>query len=139
MQKFLAVTLLTLFTTNVIADVCPTIKDLKSRKAAHWQAFDSDNDKPLSATREARLRKAVAEFAMAEWSTSKSKNAIHCYYNDVHGSAMEAYFAKESTLPAKSSKYWYQVTGMIQCAAGADKCQFQSLPDMTHQLASSES
>lgn len=138
MQKIIAAILFSSLTTTVFADACPSIKDLQSRQYTRWKAFDSDDGKPLSATREAKLRHAAAHFAMAEWTGSHDKSVIHCYYNDKHGSAMEAYFAKESALPLKTSKYWYQVTGMMQCAAGADKCQFQTLPEMGHQLASTE-
>ena len=127
-----------IFSTNTFADICPSIQQLKNGKASYWKAHDSDDGKPLSAAREAKLKKAITKFAMAEWSNDKKKNIIHCYYNNAHGSAMEAYFAKESALPVKSSKYWYQVTGMMQCAAGADKCQFQVLPEMKHQLASNQ-
>lgn len=138
MQKIIAAILFSTLTTTVFADACPSIKDLQSHHASHWKAFDSDDGKPLSTARDAKLRHAAAHFAMAEWTSSHDKNVIHCYYNDKHGSAMEAYFAKESALPLKSSKYWYNVTGMMQCAAGADKCQFQALPEMGHQLASTE-
>jgi hypothetical protein len=51
---------------------------------------------------------------------------------------MEAYFSRDSKLLVTPSKYWYKVTGMLHCAAGADKCQFQALPEMKSQLASNE-
>lgn len=125
-----------MFAASANAENCPSVQDLQTNHTARWKAYDSDNDKPLSTARAEKLKHAVAHFAMAEWSNTKNKSTIHCYYNDQHGSAMEAYFAKDSTSPIKSSKYWYPVTGMMQCAAGAEKCQFQSLPGVEHQFAS---
>jgi len=139
MKSTLISLLLFLTAFAAFAENCPSIKELQSDKSHKWRAYDSDNDKPLPPLREAKLRKAIAEFVMAEWSQSTNKNMIHCYYHNAHGSPMEAYFAKESAMPAKSSKYWYQVSGMMQCAASAEQCQFQNLPDMTTQLASKES
>ena len=139
MLKLITATTCLLLSSSVFADNCPAVNEIKSSKAPHWKAFDSDNGKVLSAARQAKLKNAIVKFALAEWSNSSDKNTMHCYYNNAHGSSMEAYFAKDSVLPLKSSKYWYKVTGMMQCAAGADKCQFQSLPDMRHQLASKES
>lgn len=126
-----------LFATGANAEHCPSVHDLQTNHTARWKAYDSDSGQPLSVTRAAKLKLAVAHFAMAEWSNAQNKSVIHCYYNDEHGSAMEAFFAKDSTSPLKSSKYWYPVTGMMQCAAGAEKCQFQSLPGVEHQFAAS--
>jgi len=127
-----------LLVTTANAEKCPSVKDVQSNHAARWKAYDSDNGQALSAARAVKLKHAIAHFAMAEWSNSKNKSAIHCYYNNEHGSSMEAYFAKDSTSPINSSKYWYPVTGMMQCAAGADKCQFQTLPGVQHQFASND-
>ncbi len=127
------------FSVAAFAASCPSVHDLLSKKENHWQAYDSDSGRRLSSIREAKLKHDIIKFAMAEWSNTNDKSAIHCYYNNAHGSSMEAYFAKDSVLPLKTSKYWYKVTGMMQCAAAADKCQFQMLPDATHQLASKES
>ena len=138
MKKSIAITLSLLITTSAIADNCPNIIDLKSNKTLHWKAYDSDNGKPLSSERETRIKNAIKHFAMAEWTNTHDKSVIHCYYNNEHGSAMETYFAKDSVLPIRPSKYWYKVTGMMQCAAGADKCQFQVLPEMKNQLASND-
>ena len=124
---------------TTFAATCPSVHELTVKKESHWLAYDSDSGQRLTPTREAKLKHDINKFALAEWANTNDKSVIHCYYNNAHGSSMEAYFAKESVLPLKSSKYWYKVTGMMQCAAGADKCQFQALPEMTHQLASSES
>jgi hypothetical protein len=125
-------------TSPAFADSCPSAHELQSNHASRWKAYDSDDGQPLSAARTLKLQHSIAHFAMAEWSHSHNKNTIHCYYNNAHGSAMEAYFAKDSASPVKSSKYWYAVTGMMQCAAGADKCQFQSLPGAQQQFASND-
>lgn len=138
MLKLITLTTCLIFSSAVFADNCPTVPELKSGKAPHWKAFDSDSGKALSAARQTRLKDAIVKFSLAEWTNASDKSAMHCYYNNAHGSSMEAYFAKDSVLPVKPSKYWYQVTGMMQCAAGADKCQFQALPEMKHQLASKE-
>jgi hypothetical protein len=124
--------------THVYADTCPSVADLKTNKAKLWRAFDSDNGKPLPPAREARLKKEIVNFALAEWSHANNKSMMHCYYKNSDGSHIEEYFAKESISPKNNSKYWYPVTGMMQCAAGADQCQFQT-PAIKHQLAQNES
>jgi hypothetical protein len=135
-MRFLILILFSLISSlSAYADHCPSVDTLKNNKAASWKAYDSDNNKLLSPQREAKLRKQIAQFAMVEWSNAKDKSSIHCYYKNEQGSNMEAYFARDSASPIKSSKYWYPVTGMMQCAAGADKCAFQTLPEMQHRLA----
>lgn len=136
MKKFLLITTSMMISLNAIADTCPSIKMIKSSNHPHWKAFDSDNGKPLSITRTMRLKNEISEFVLAEWSSENHKNTVHCYYKNAHGSTLEAYFARESTSPATPSRYWYNVTGLMQCAASADKCQFQILPEMKKQFAS---
>lgn len=134
MNKLALLTYLIFATSITYADHCPSIKDIKANKASDWKAFDSDNHKPLSMLRETNLKHSIIHFALAEWSNANQKSSIHCYYNNANGSDMEAYFAKDSASPIQPSKYWYQVTGLMQCAAGSDKCGFQVLPGMKHQL-----
>lgn len=112
------------FSAAAQADICPSVKEIKSGHTKHWKAYDSDNDKPLSNIRTARFRRDISKFSIAEWSNVKHNNAIHCYYSNDDGSTLEAYFAKDHYLPNKQSRYWYRVTGMMQCAAGADRCDF---------------
>jgi hypothetical protein len=138
MQKLLVILLCIIYTTPACAEVCPAVDSLKSGKVKSWKAYDSDNNKPLSPAREARLRNEISHFSMAEFSQKNNKSVIHCYYNNNNGSNLEAYFAKENILAIKPSKYWYQVTGLTQCAASAERCEFQALPEMQQQLASNE-
>lgn len=138
MKKILVFTTGIMLSLNSIADTCPSVKMIKSSHHPHWQAFDSDNGKPLSAARTTRLKNEITQFALAEWTNERHKNIVHCYYKNMHGSMLEAYFARESTSPVAPSKYWYNVTGLMQCAAGADKCQFQILPEMKKQFASKD-
>ncbi len=123
--------------TPSAAEVCPSTQDLQTGKALYWKAFDSDNGKPLNAVREARLKSQIKNFALAEWANSHHKGSMHCYYKNESGSHLEAYFAKESISSIQPSKYWYEVTGMMQCAAGVDKCAFQALPTI-RQLAQND-
>lgn len=110
--------------TAAFATICPSVKSIKAGKAGHWKAFDSDDDKPLSNLRTAKFRRDISRFSIAEWKKDKSRNAIHCYYSNDDGSTLEAYFAKDHYVPNIKSRYWYKVTGLMQCAAGADKCDF---------------
>jgi len=135
MRLLISSSLLFTLCTASIAAICPSVQTLKSNQAKNWQAFDSDNGKPLSAVRETRLKLAITQFALAEWSSTKDKNRIHCYYKSQNGSNLEAYFAHHSTTKVSPSRYWYEVTGMLHCAAGVDKCQFQALPDVQRQFA----
>ncbi len=138
MKKFLTSLLCLTFGAYVYADVCPSVKELKEHKARLWRAFDSDDHKPLSAKREARLKTEITHFSMAEWAVTDKKNGMHCYYTNDSGSNLEAYFARENILSINTSKYWYPVTGQMQCAASPEKCTFQSLPDKQSQFASNE-
>lgn len=135
MHKTFISFLLLLISTNLLAENCPSVNSIKTNKAAGWQAYDSDNGKPLTPEREVRLRHEITQFALAEFSRTNNKNMMHCYYKDQNNEYLEAYFAKESFSLLKPSRYWYAVTGMMQCAAGAEKCQFQTMPAMQHRLA----
>lgn len=135
MQKISILFFLLLLSLNIHAENCPSVNAIKTNKAVGWQPFDSDDGKPLTPAREAKLRHDVTQFALAEFSKVNNKNMMHCYYKDLNNAYLEAYFAKESVTLMKPSRYWYAVTGMMQCAAGAEKCQFQTLPAMQHRLA----
>lgn len=138
MKKLALLTYLVLTTSITYADHCPSINDIKANKANDWKAFDSDNHKPLSAHREAKLKHSIVHFALAEWTNEDHKNIVHCYYNNANGSDMEAYFAKEKGSSILPSKYWYAVTGLMQCAASAEKCGFQRSPEIKHRLVQSD-
>ena len=138
MHKLFTTVLCLIFSSSVYAEACPSVKDLQANHAKSWRAFDSDNHKPLSPKREARLKAEITHFSMAEWAVVNKKNGMHCYYTNDNGSNLEAYFAKENILSINTSKYWYPVTGQMQCAASPEKCAFQSLPDQQQQFASNE-
>jgi hypothetical protein len=126
MQKIIAILLCFFFVGFTFAETCPSVKTIKSDRAKFWKAYDTDNNKPLSKERAARLRNEITSFSMAESSLTSNRNGVHCYYNNNNGSNLEAYYAQEKVLAIKPSKYWYPVTGQMQCAAGPDKCEFQS-------------
>ena len=108
------------------AQTCPTISDIKRNKLVGWNAFDSDDGKPLSKERDKQFKQGVEEFALAEWRKKDAKTgAIHCYYRDKTGSDLEAYLAKDHYMPNSAHAYWYEVTGFMHCAAGMDKCEFR--------------
>jgi hypothetical protein len=123
-KEILTICCCAVLSTAAFSDICPSVKAVKTGKATGWRAYDSDDDKPLSNIRTAKFRKAISRFSIAEWSESKHKNSIHCYYSNNDGSTLEAYFARDHYLPNIKSRYWYKVTGLLQCAAGADKCDF---------------
>ena len=127
-KEMLATCCCIIFSTAAFADICPTVKSIKSGKTHNWKAYDSDDDKPLSALRTAKFRNNISQFSIAEWSNSGKKGTIHCYYSNNDGSTLEAYFARDHYQPNTKSRYWYQVTGLLQCAAGADKCDFVPAP-----------
>lgn len=122
------------------AETCPSVADIKKNSLTGWKAYDSDDGKPLSTSREAEFKKILEQFALAEWSKSKTDKhgSIHCYYRDNTGSSLEAYFAKDNFIPKLDPKtFWYQVSGSMHCAAGKEKCEFeQRLPFAKNSLAS---
>lgn len=125
MYKAIALLFLLAQSTLVLADTCPSVTDIKHQKAAGWKAYDSDDSTRLSEKRAAKLRHAIEQFTLAEWSGDQNKSSIHCYYRDKNGSELEAYFSKNNFLPKDTHHYWYQVSGSMQCAAGANYCEFQ--------------
>lgn len=110
------------------AETCPSVEDIKHQKlAAGWHAYDSEDGKPLPPARMAQLITYIDQFALAEWSSNKRAGGIiHCYYRDKHGSDLEAYFSKEHFKPDNGKNVWYQVSGHMHCAAGMDKCTFNT-------------
>jgi len=115
------------------AETCPRVDEIKSQALAAWKAYDTD-DQPLSAQQEALFKKNMVAFTLAEWTNQPSHGgAIHCYYRDKNGSNLEAYLSKNNFVPQKSSRYWYQVTGYMHCAAGMEQCAFEKSPALAMQ------
>ena len=112
---------------SLYANQCPSVADLQHHHLSqHWQFLDSEDGKPLSQARKLRYIKTVNQFALAEWENKPGKtNAIHCYYRDKSGSALDAFIASANLKP-KPSNYWYQVSGYQNCAAGVKECQFST-------------
>lgn len=123
-KQILTASFCLMLSSAALADICPSVKSVKNGTATGWTAYDSDDDKPLSKLRTAKFRQNISRFSIAEWADNKHKGTIHCYYSNNDGSTLEAYFAHDHLKPNTKSRYWYQVTGMLQCAAGADKCDF---------------
>jgi len=131
MLKQLTVITLLLTTTLVHADNCPTVSMIKHNMLNSWQAYDSDNNKPLSVKRLAQFKHNIDQFTLAEW---QSKD-VHCYYRDKNGSQLEAYLTKSNLIPVNNKQRWYQVSGSMHCAAGMDQCIFQRNISQQPQLA----
>lgn len=131
-----AVTLIML-AQGCLAETCPSISDIKKNMLAGWKAYDSDDGTLLSPAREAKFKKMLQHFTLAEWKQNKNHmTSMHCYYRDKTGSSLEAYLAKDNFIPKKNPKsFWYQVSGYLHCAAGKDNCQFETHPLLSHQLA----
>jgi hypothetical protein len=127
-RKFIIIVSITLLSQHCLAETCPSVKDIKSSLASGWKAFDSDDGTPLSFARETQFKNTIEQFALAEWKDMKNKSgSIHCYYRDRTGSNLEAYFAKENFVPKKiANSFWYEVSGFMHCAAGMDKCEFET-------------
>lgn len=107
------------------ADVCPSIKDIRYHQLNGWLAYDSDDNNKVSPERFSDFKKSVKEFALAEWQhPAKKKNSIHCFYRDQYGSNLDMYLKKDNLTPDNSKKYWYEVSGYQNCAAGMERCQF---------------
>ena len=120
---FLALSL-TLLCQTSFADKCPSVADIKGNTLHGWKTYDSEEKKQLSHQRLTHFKNTVEHFVLAEWVNSRGKNTIHCYYSDNNGSTLEAYIAKDHFIPVNNHHYWYQVSGYIQCAAGAAECAF---------------
>lgn len=135
-RKFITALILCVFSHISFADTCPSITEVKKNLLIGWNAYDSDDGTPLASRRKAAFIKDIEEFALAEWAErDHKKGAIHCYYKDHTGSALEAYLAKDNFIPNSTNKYWYQVSGAKQCAAGMDKCKFTGHSLLQQQLA----
>ena len=126
MLKKLICIALTIFTTHAFAENCPTVGMIKNGMLNKWQAYDSDDNKPLSPKRLTQFKSNVEQFTLAEWQSKDiAHTTMHCYYRDKNGSQLEAYLTKDNMMPINNRQLWYQVSGSMHCAAGMDQCMFQ--------------
>lgn len=134
-KQLLLALLIFLLSPFALADTCPTVAALKKDNLVDWGVYDSDDGKPLSAERIATYKNDAVAFALAEWNGQGKEGAIHCFYHDNAGSDMEAYVAKNHVQLSSNKKYWYQVSGSTQCAAGMQECEFNTIQSAAPQLA----
>lgn len=136
MLRILTLTALTLIASFAYAENCPTVNMIKHNLMNRWQAYDSDDNKPLSSKRLAQFKQNVEQFTLAEWQSKDALHStMHCYYRDKNGSQLEAYLTKDNLVPMDNKKMWYKVSGSMHCAAGMDKCMFQGSLMQQPQLA----
>ncbi|GEM_PF-1437948 len=111
------------------ADMCPSVKDIQQNRLRGWVMYDTDDGTQLSKQRVAQFKKLATQFVLAEWVDENQQNGtMHCYYRDKEGSELSAYLAKDNFIPENGKSVWYQVSGSVHCAAGADQCVFQQGP-----------
>lgn len=135
MRLYLLASLFCLFSMNVLSETCPTAFDVKHKDLKDWKIYDSDNGILLSKAREKTFKQNADVFVLAEWRRHGKDGAIHCYYRNKTGSVLEAYLAKDHFVPRNLAQVWYQVTGAMHCAAGMNRCQFNSISNKTKRLA----
>lgn len=135
-KKMTLIVALALFVSMSFAETCPSVEDVKNNHINGWKLYDSEDNTPLSAKREADFKKNISQFSLAEWTDiRKNHGTIHCYYHDSNGSDFEAYLVKENfNTPREGKNYWYKVTGSMHCSAGTAQCEFQRVLPST-QLA----
>lgn len=128
LKKLLLALTFVLFCQTVFAESCPSVSAIQNNLIAGWKAYDSVDGASLSSNRLINFKKEVSEFALAEWAVDSKTNTgeIHCYYRDQNGSDLEAYLEKTNLLPMNAANTWYDVSGFKHCAAGMEKCSFQS-------------
>lgn len=135
MKKFLLALMLLCLYQIAFANSCPSIQDIKNNTLKGWQAFDSDEEKPLSAERFAIFQRNAEQFVLAEWINTKHQNSIHCYYHDINGSDLSTYLTRNDFIPEDDKKSWYKVTGAMHCAASNAQCSFRETVFSPKQLA----
>lgn len=135
MHKRLFTALIILCVQTSFAETCPDVNQIKHPSFSNWKVYDSDNGTPLSPKRAAHFKDSATHFVLAEWAKNKNGGSIHCYYSDDNGSNLEAYLAKNNFIPENGKNFWYQVSGSMQCAAGAKECLFRSINLNQQQLA----
>lgn len=136
LKKLTLVLVTTIISSLAFADGCPTVGMIKHDMLNKWQAYDTDDNKPLSEKRMALFKRNVDQFTLAEWQSKDAiHSAMHCYYRDKNGSQLEAYLTKDNLMPINNKQLWYQVSGSMHCAAGMDKCMFQRSIMQQPQLA----
>ena len=134
-KELLSILIISLCSSIVNAEICPSVTRIKQNALDGWKIYDSEENKTLSPQRLAKFKASVEKFALAEWSDKNNKNStIHCYYLDKEGSNMEAFLTKDNFHPEHALNNWYEVSGYKQCAAGKSRCKFHP-PTMDHQLA----
>lgn len=138
MKKWMLLMILTATIPNAWAETCPSVDTVKHSALTGWKAYDTEDQTPLSAKHFTQFQHEITRFVLAEWSTDKNKKGtIRCYYTDKDGSELEVYLAKSDLSLATAPTYWYSVSGSMHCAAGSDKCEFQTPSIQTAQLSGS--
>lgn len=126
LNKLILAIATTLIASLAYAENCPTVGMIKNNLMHKWQAYDSDDNKPLTKKRLAIFKRNVEQFTLAEWQSKDAQHsAMHCYYRDKNGSQLEAYLTKNNLMPINNKQLWYQVSGAMHCAAGMEQCLFQ--------------
>lgn len=135
MHKLCWILSLFLFSQFAFANTCPSIETLKKGDLSDWNFYDTDDNKPLSSKRIAQYKTDAVAFALAEWTSQDREGTIHCLYHDKAGSDMEAYLAKNHVQLSSVKKFWYDVSGSQQCAAGMHECEFKEIDTSATHLA----
>lgn len=119
---------LLLFGQAGFAETCPRIQDIKHHQLHAWKLYDSEENILLTGKRRVDFFSKIDHFALAEWAGHDKKNlgAIHCYYKDKNGSTLEAYLTKDHYSVKNDPEYWYPVSGLMECAADPNNCEFES-------------
>lgn len=123
LEKLILLVITGFLTQSVLAETCPSIREIKQQLLHGWQAFDNESRTPLSPKRLAEFKLKAQKFLLAEWVKSANKGA-HCYYSDRAGSHLDVFLAKKNLTPNNTQEYWYRVSGYLHCAAGETKCKF---------------
>ncbi len=122
--RFLIAVFITLFSTALIAQTCPSVKDIRNNKIPGWRAYDIYGTK-FTEEQTQQFRGHALEFALAEVIPyNKGTLAIRCLYRDKNGSNLQGYLAKDNIVADNTMNYWYEVSGSKHCAAGVKLCQF---------------
>ena len=129
MKNFLIFLLAGILSSLTFAETCPSLDKIKHHQIQGWQLYDSSEGTLLEKKRTSQFMQQAEKFVLAEWVAKNAKTGtIHCYYRNSDGNNFEAYLAKDKLSPHKNRNEWYQVTDLLQCAAGLEKCTFDANP-----------
>lgn len=123
-KKFIISLFLLTLSSITLAEICPSISEIKNNYFHGWDAYNSNNGLPLTPQGLEKFKKHVNRFLMAEWAEGAPEGSSHCYYGDKKNDYMDGYLARHGLQPDLISGNWQNKSIFVRCQRGIESCVF---------------